>query len=347
MEERGMIIILKGNATEAHIRGIEGKIREHDLEVHRSDGVEHTILGVVGDRSRVDPREFIAMEGVREVLAVSTPYKLASREFHPDDSVVYVTDIPVGGPDLTVIAGPCAVESPEQIEDTARAVSSHGAGILRGGAFKPRTSPYAFRGLGEEGLKMMRRAADACSMAVVTEVMTIGQIPLVSEYADLLQVGARNMRNFPLLTELGSSEKPILLKRGLSATIQDLLMSAEYILSSGNPNVILCERGIRTFETATRNTLDLSSVPVLKDLSHLPVIVDPSHGVGIRKYVAPMARAAVAAGADGIMVEVHPDPDSALSDGPQSLTFEQFSALTNRCRIIGTTLGRRMPKGSS
>ncbi len=341
-----MIVICKSSAIESQIKAIEAEIGKHGLQVHRSDGVAHTILGVVGDRSGVDPQSFATMPGVREVLQVSTPFKLASREFHPDDTVVYVGDVKVGGTELAVMAGPCAVEGVEQIETTAQFVSSHGARILRGGAFKPRTSPYSFQGLGEEGLKMMRSAADELNLAVVTEVMTIDQIPLVSKYADLLQVGARNMQNFPLLTELGKANKPIFLKRGLSATIKDWLMSAEYILSSGNAQVILCERGIRTFETATRNTLDLSAVPVVKQLSHLPIIVDPSHGVGDRRYIAAMARAAVAAGADGIMVEVHPDPARALSDGPQSLTFEQFAALINRCRIIGTTLGRRIPKGT-
>ncbi|MCP4606462.1 MAG: 3-deoxy-7-phosphoheptulonate synthase [Proteobacteria bacterium] len=339
-----MIVICKSGATESQIKAVEEKIRELGLGIHRSDGVEHSVLGLVGDRSKVDPREFVTMPGVRDVVAVSSPYKLASRDFHPEDSVVYVGDVPVGGTDLAVMAGPCAVESTEQIETTAKFVCANGAQILRGGAFKPRTSPYSFQGLGEEGLKMMRRAADEYNLAIVTEVMTIKQIDLVSQYSDLLQVGARNMQNFPLLTELGAAKKPILLKRGLSATIQDWLMSAEYILASGNANVILCERGIRTFETATRNTLDLSAVPVIKQISHLPIIVDPSHGVGDRRFVAPMARAAVAAGADGIMIEVHPDPDNALSDGPQSLTFEQFAAVVNRCRIIGTTLGRRMPK---
>jgi 3-deoxy-7-phosphoheptulonate synthase len=243
------------------------------------------------------------------------------------------------------MAGPCAVENADQINKTAEFISAQGATVLRGGAFKPRTSPYSFQGLGEEGLKLLRGAADTHGLAVATEVMTINQIPLVSNYADMLQVGARNMQNFPLLTELGKSKKPILLKRGMAASIQDWLMSAEYVLASGNPNVILCERGIRTFETATRNTLDLSAVPVVKQLSHLPIIVDPSHGVGDYRYVAPMARAAVAAGADGVMVEVHPDPPNALSDGPQSLTFERFASLVNRCRIIGTTLGRRMARG--
>jgi 3-deoxy-7-phosphoheptulonate synthase len=253
--------------------------------------------------------------------------------------------VPVGTSEVVIFAGPCAVESREQIQKTARLVAAKGARILRGGAFKPRTSPYSFQGLGKEGLKMMRRAADECELAVVTEIMTIEQIEIVSEYADLLQVGARNMQNYPLLTALGKVDKPVLLKRGMSATLQEWLMSAEYILSSGNSNIILCERGIRTFETSTRNTLDLSAVPVVKHLSHLPVIVDPSHGVGDRRFVAAMARAAVAAGADGIMVEVHPDPDKALSDGPQSLNFESFGALVNRCRVIGTTIGRRIAEG--
>ena len=342
-----MIIIFETHAIETQIKAVESKVRELGLDVHRSDGVDHTVLGVVGDRSGVDQITFSVMPGVREVVSVSSPYKLASREFHPDDTVVHVGDVPVGGTEVILMAGPCAVESSEQIESTARFAASTGVKILRGGAFKPRTSPYSFQGLGEEGLAMLRRAAEKHNLASVTEVMTIEQIEVVSRYADLLQVGARNMQNFPLLTEMGKVEKPVLLKRGQSATIKDLLLSAEYILSAGNPNVILCERGIRTFENATRNTLDLSAVPVIKQLSHLPIIVDPSHGVGDRRYVSSMARAAVAAGADGIMVEVHPDPDNARSDGPQSLTFDEFASLANRCRIIGTTLGRRIHKGGS
>ena len=246
--------------------------------------------------------------------------------------------------EVAVMAGPCAVESEEQIEASAAFVAASGAQILRGGAFKPRSSPYSYQGLGVEGLKLLRQAADRHGLAVVTEVMTIEQIEMISEYADLLQVGARNMQNYPLLTALGHAGKPVLLKRGMSATIQEWLMSAEYILTEGNPDVILCERGIRTFETATRNTLDLSAVPVIKHLSHLPIIVDPSHGVGNRRFVAPMARAAVAAGADGIMIEIHPNPDKALSDGPQSLTFEEFGLMMNRCRIIATTIGKRLGK---
>lgn len=340
-----MLIIFEAKATESQIAKVEARVTELGLEVHRSDGVEQTVLGLIGDRSRItDIRQFVVMPGVREVVPVSTPYKLASREFHPDDTIVYVKDIPIGGQEVVMIAGPCAIESEEQIELIADHVFESGARILRGGAFKPRSSPYSFPGLGEEGLKLIRQAADKHEMAVVTEVMNADQIDLVAQYADMLQVGARNMQNFPLLIELGKSDKPILLKRGLSATIEEWLMSAEYILSSGNPNVVLCERGIRTFERATRNTLDLSAIPVTKQMSHLPVIADPSHGVGLRQHVPAMARASVAAGADGVMIEVHHDPDNALSDGPQSLLPEQFTALMNRCRIIATTLGRNISK---
>ncbi len=337
-----MIIICETRATESQITALQQRIREAGLEVHRSDGVEYTVLGIIGDRNRVDIEAVSMMPGVRDVVLVSTPYKLASREFHPENTIVQAGQTTlVGGTNVAVIAGPCAVESREQIEASARFAASSGAQILRGGAFKPRSSPYAYQGLGIEALKMLRQAADNYRLAVVTEVMTIEQIQTVSEYADLLQVGARNMQNYPLLTALGHSGKPILLKRGMSATIREWLMSAEYILTEGNPDVILCERGIRTFETATRNTLDISAVPVIKHLSHLPIIVDPSHGVGSRRYVSSMARAAVAAGADGIMVEIHPNPDQALSDGPQSLNFEEFGLLMNRCRIIATTIGRR------
>lgn len=340
-----MIIVCEAKATEAQINAVQQKIREAGLDVHRSDGVEHTIIGVVGDRNRLDIGAVSMMPGIRDVVMVSTPYKLASREFHPEDSIVRVGESSlVGGREVTIMAGPCAVENEEQIEASAEMVASTGAQLLRGGAFKPRSSPYSYQGLGIEGLKLLRKAADKRGLSVVTEVMSIEQIDAVAEYADLLQVGARNMQNYPLLTALGHVNKPILLKRGMSATIQEWLMSAEYILTEGNPDVILCERGIRTFENATRNTLDLSAVPVIKHLSHLPIIVDPSHGVGTRRFVAPMARAAVAAGADGIMVEIHPNPDKALSDGPQSLTFEEFGLLMNRCRIIATTIGRRLGK---
>jgi 3-deoxy-7-phosphoheptulonate synthase len=338
-----MIIVCETKATEAQIIAVQNKIKEAGLTVHRSDGVEHTILGCVGDRNRLDIGVISMMPGVRDAVIVSTPYKLTSREFHPEDTVVRVgEESVVGGQDIVVMAGPCAVESEEQIEKSAEFAAGCGAQILRGGAFKPRSSPYSYQGLGAEGLKLLRKAADRHGMAVVTEVMTIEQIDTVSQYADLLQVGARNMQNYPLLTALGHTDKPVFLKRGMSATIQEWLMSAEYILTEGNPDVILCERGIRTFETATRNTLDLSAVPVIKHLSHLPVIVDPSHGVGNRRFVSSMARAAVAAGADGIMIEIHPCPEKAMSDGPQSLDFEEFGLLMNRCRIIATTIGRRL-----
>ncbi len=340
-----MIIVCEAKATEAQIQALQQKIHEAGLVVHRSDGVEHTILGVVGDRNRLDTGVVSLMPGVRDVVLVSTPYKLASHEFHPEDTIVRVGEnVLVGGMEVVVMAGPCAVETEEQIESSAEVAAGSGVQILRGGAFKPRSSPYSYQGLGVEGLKLLRQAADRHGLAVVTEVMSIEQIETVSQYADLLQVGARNMQNYPLLTALGHAGKPVLLKRGMSATIQEWLMSAEYILTEGNPDVILCERGIRTFETATRNTLDLSAVPVIQHLSHLPIIVDPSHGVGTRRFVSAMARAAVAAGADGIMVEIHPNPDKALSDGPQSLNFEEFGMLMNRCRIIATTLGRRLGK---
>jgi 3-deoxy-7-phosphoheptulonate synthase len=344
-QEAFMIIICEARATETQINALQQKIREAGLVVHRSDGVEYTVLGVVGDRNRLDIGAFSMMPGVRDVVMVSTPYKLASREFHPENTIVRVGETSlVGGMDVAVIAGPCAVESEEQIEASAEFAADNGVQILRGGAFKPRSSPYSYQGLGIDGLKLLRQSADRHRLAVVTEVMTIEQIDTISQYADLLQVGARNMQNYPLLTALGHAGKPVLLKRGMSATIQEWLMSAEYILTEGNPDVILCERGIRTFETATRNTLDLSAVPVIKHLSHLPIIVDPSHGVGSRRFVSSMARAAVAADADGIMIEIHPNPDKALSDGPQSLTFEEFGLLMNRCRIIATTLGRRLGK---
>jgi 3-deoxy-7-phosphoheptulonate synthase len=340
-----MIIICEAKATEAQIHSVQLKIREAGLDVHRSDGAEYTVLGVVGDRNRLDIGSVQMMPGVRDIVIVTSPYKLASREFHPEDTLVRVGEAClVGGADIAVMAGPCAIENEEQIEACAKSAAACGAQVLRGGAYKPRSSPYSYQGLGLEGLKLIRKAADRYGLAVVTEVMTIELIDTVAEYADLLQVGARNMQNYPLLTALGHAGKPVLLKRGLSATIQEWLMSAEYILSEGNPNVILCERGIRTFETATRNTLDLSAIPVIKHLSHLPIIADPSHGVGIRKFVSPMARAAVAAGADGIIIEVHPNPDKAMSDGPQSLALEEFGLLMNRCRIIATTIGRRLGK---
>ncbi|MDP8255287.1 MAG: 3-deoxy-7-phosphoheptulonate synthase [Candidatus Alcyoniella australis] len=341
-----MIIVFETHATEEQIRQVTHRAEQLGLGAHRSDGASNTVLGLVGDRSKIaDIRQFVVLPGVRDVIPVSKPYKLASREFHPDDTLLQIGETTIGGQEVVVMAGPCSIESADQIEVTAAAVAAAGARFLRGGAFKPRSSPYSFQGLGEEGLKLIREAADHHGLLVITEVMTIAQIELVASYADVLQIGTRNMQNFPLLTQLGKCERPVLLKRGISATIEEWLMSAEYILAAGNSQVVLCERGIRTFETATRNTLDLSAVPVIKKLSHLPIIVDPSHGVGNREFVAALARAAVAVGADGVMIEVHPDPDSALSDGPQSLTPDQFAALMNRCRIIATTLGRKIAKG--
>jgi 3-deoxy-7-phosphoheptulonate synthase len=282
------------------------------------------------------------MEGVHEVLRITTPYKLASRTFHPNDTVVKIREVTIGGEAVVVMAGPCSVETPEQIEIIAATVKKAGAKILRGGAFKPRTSPYSFQGLGESGLRMMRQAAEKEGLLVVSEVMEVAQVPLVAEYVDILQVGARNMQNFNLLRELGKIRKPVLLKRGMAATIEELLMAAEYLMAGGNYQVILCERGIRTFENATRNTLDISAIPVVKKLSHLPILADPSHGTGRRDKVAPMARAAVAAGADGLIIEVHHDPDNALSDGAQSLLPDQFTTLMEELRMIAKVIGRRL-----
>jgi 3-deoxy-7-phosphoheptulonate synthase len=291
----------------------------------------------------VDPRAIELLPGVRQVVKITEPWKLVGRTFRPDDTVVDVGGVPVGGPEVVVMAGPCSVESSEQVLETARLVAAAGARVLRGGAFKPRTSPYSFQGHGEQALKWMREAADATGLAVISEVMDVRTIGMMERYVDCLQVGTRNMQNFDLLKELGRSRKPVLLKRGLSATIEEWLLSAEYILAGGNSQVILCERGIRTFENATRNTLDISAIPVVKKHSHLPIVVDPSHGTGRRDKVTPMARAAVAAGGDGLLIEVHPDPDRALSDGAQSLFPEQFERLMGELRVIAPVLGRGLP----
>jgi 3-deoxy-7-phosphoheptulonate synthase len=335
-----MLIVLDHQASEDQINGVADTARACGLDVHRSDGAEHSILGLVGDCRELSPQRFAVLPGVREVLRVSTPYRLASRAFHPEPSIVAVGAVWIGGPEVVLIAGPCAVESEVQIEAAAAAVAAAGGTILRGGVFKPRTSPHEFRGLGVPGLEMLRAAADRHGLAVCTEVLSVEQIEVVCAHADLLQVGARNMQNFPLLDALGHTGRPVLLKRGLSASIAEWLAAADYILGAGNPHVILCERGIRTFETATRNTLDLSAVPVVKGLSHLPVVVDPSHAAGHRKLVPSLARGAVAVGADGLLIEIHPDPDHALSDGPQSLTAEEFAATANRCRMIAAAIGR-------
>ncbi|HMF08258.1 MAG TPA: 3-deoxy-7-phosphoheptulonate synthase [Thermoanaerobaculia bacterium] len=341
-----MIVVMKMGAPETEIEGVVARIRELGFTPHLSRGEERTIIGVVGDDRRVaEEGMFEALPGVAECVRILKPFKLASRDFVAGRTVVRIgggEGTAVGGRDVVVIAGPCAVESWEQLEEVARAAKSCGARVLRGGAFKPRTSPYSFQGLGEEGLKLLARARAETGLPVVTEVMTPEAVPLVEQYADCLQIGARNMQNFNLLQACGKASKPVLLKRGLSATLEELLMAAEYILSSGNRNVILCERGMRTFERATRNTLDLSAVAVLKEWSHLPVVVDPSHGTGQRSLVAPMARAAVACGADGLIVEVHPQPDRALSDGPQSLTPAMLEAMMDGVGAVARAVGREL-----
>ena len=337
-----MLVVMQQGATEEQIDAVIERMVEMGFNVHRSTGVIHTVLGGVGGKEEFDLEVFTVMGGVKEAHRIISPYKLASRAFHPAGTVVKVGGIEIGGPEVIVMAGPCSVESREQIERSAAIVASAGAKVIRGGAFKPRSSPYSFQGLGEEGLQMMRAAADRHGLLVVSEVMDQTQIPTLANHADILQVGARNMQNFNLLRELGRERKPILLKRGIAATIEELLLSAEYILSGGNYDVILCERGIRTFETYTRNTMDISAIPVVKTLSHLPMMADPSHGTGRRDKVAPMARAAVAAGADGLLIEVHPDPDRALSDGAQSLAPDQFAELMEQLRMIAPAVGRRI-----
>jgi len=335
-----MLVVMQEGATEPQIQAVIDRLVARGFTVHRSTGIVHTVLGGVGPMESFDPRDFEVMDGVKECHRIMSPYKLASRSFRPAGTVVKVGDVEIGGGKVVVMAGPCSVESPEQISCAAEIVAKAGATVIRGGAFKPRSSPYSFQGLGEEGLRLLRKAADDNGLLVVSEVMDRSQIPLVAEYADILQVGARNMQNFNLLRELGNTRKPILLKRGIAATIEELLLSAEYIMAGGNYDVILCERGIRTFESYTRNTMDISAIPIVKKLSHLPMIADPSHGTGRRDKVLPMARAAVAAGADGLIIEVHHDPDHALSDGAQSLRPEQFTLLMEQLRIIAPAVGR-------
>jgi 3-deoxy-7-phosphoheptulonate synthase len=334
-----MVVVMEERASEQQIEQVVARLVEMGMDVHRSTGATRTVLGAVG-QGRPDKGLIELLAGVREVVRISEPYKLASRTFKPAQTVVTVGDVHIGGDEVVVMAGPCSAETEEQVRASAAAVRRAGAKVLRGGAFKPRSSPYSFQGLGEQGLKWLRAAATAEHMALVSEVMDISQIPLIEHYCDIFQVGARNMQNFSLLRELGRVRKPVLLKRGISATIEEWLLSAEYILSGGNTDVILCERGIRTFETATRNTFDISAIPVVKKLSHLPVVADPSHGAGRRDMVAPMARAAVAAGADGLIIEVHCDPDHALSDGAQSMFPAQFDRLMAELRIIAPAIGR-------
>jgi 3-deoxy-7-phosphoheptulonate synthase len=335
-----MLVVMQQGASDQQIQAVIDRLVNQGFTVHRSTGVLHTVLGGVGPVDEMDPADFEAMDGVKECHRIVSPYKLASRHFRPQGTVVKIGNVEIGGPKVVVMAGPCSVENEDQIDQAAEIVASQGAQVLRGGAFKPRSSPYSFQGMGEQGLKLMRHAADRHGLLVVSEVMDQTQLPLLCDYADILQVGARNMQNFNLLRETGKLRKPVVLKRGISATMEELLLAAEYIMSGGNYDVILCERGIRTFETYTRNTMDISAIPVAKKLSHLPILGDPSHGTGRRDLVLPMARAAIAAGADGLLVEVHPDPDHAVSDGAQTLAPQQFAEMMQQVRTIAAAVGR-------
>lgn len=337
-----MMIIMKSNATPQQVETAIHAVKTAGLSVHLSQGVEATIIGAIGETHNIPTEIFEGLDGVEMVQRITQPYKLASRQFHPENSVFPIDGFQVGGNDIVVVAGPCSVESRSQIIETAQAVREAGANALRGGVFKPRTSPYSFQGLGEEGLEYLAEARELTGMPIVVEIMSQTQLEVMLKYVDVLQVGARNMQNFNLLRAIGETRKSVLLKRGLSATIEELLMSAEYILAGGNKQVMLCERGIRTFETATRNTTDINAIPVLKNLTHLPVLLDPSHSTGHADYVAAIARAAVAAGADGLIVEVHPDPARAVSDGKQSLKPEKFAEMVRQVKAIAEVMGRRV-----
>jgi 3-deoxy-7-phosphoheptulonate synthase len=337
-----MVIVMQRHAPEASIEHVVSELITRGFDVHRSTGSDQTVLGVVGKVDTIDPREFELFDGVQEVVRVSEPYKLSSRTWRREKTIIKTRGVEIGGDKVVVMAGPCTIENEHQMFETARRVARSGATVLRGGAYKPRTSPYAFQGMGVEGLKLLRAAGDETGMATVSEVMEISQIEAMLDYVDILQVGARNMQNFNLLSALGQVRKPILLKRGMSATIQEWLLAAEYIMSGGNYEIILCERGIRTFETYTRNTFDISAIPVIEKLSHLPIIGDPSHAVGRRDKVMPLARAIVAAGGDGLLIEVHHDPEKAVCDGPQSLYPDQFTRLMDELRIIVPAVGRSL-----
>ena len=332
-----MLIVMQSHASEDKIQKVIEFIKQRGFDAHISRGEDHTVIGCVG-RKIIDKRDIELLDGVKEVIRITSPYKLVSRVFKPYNNIKEVNGIKFGGTHIGMIAGPCSVETYEQMDETAEKLYNSGVRILRGGAFKPRTSPYAFQGLGEEGLKILRKVADKYNMAVTSEVMEVNQIPMFLKYVDILQVGARNMQNFNLLKSLGEVRKPVMLKRGLSATIEEWLMSAEYIMSGGNREVILCERGIRTFENMTRNTLDISAIPVVQKISHLPVIVDPSHATGLRDKVVPMSKAAVAAGADGLVIEVHNNPDCALCDGAQSLYPEEFAELFKDLKALAVVV---------
>ena len=335
-----MIIILKSNVSDEQIAHVIERVEALGLKAHLSKGTYRTIVGVIGDEHKIGAEPLRAIPGVQEVIPVLPPYKLASREAHPQSSIVDVAGVKIGGGNLAMIAGPCAVEEPERMDAIGGAVRAAGANIFRGGAYKPRTSPYAFQGLGEEGLKILRAAGDKHGMPIVTEVMDPRCVEIVDRYADMIQIGARNMQNFTLLTEVGRCRKPVLLKRGMSATVEDLLMSAEYILSQGNPSVVLCERGVKGFDKATRNLYDVASVAVVKGLSHLPIIVDPSHATGRPDLIPPCALAGLAVGADGVHIEVHDCPERAKSDGPQALLPKQYAELVSQMRALATLLGK-------
>ncbi|OGU36667.1 MAG: 3-deoxy-7-phosphoheptulonate synthase [Ignavibacteria bacterium GWB2_35_6b] len=337
-----MVVVLENNINEEQIGEIIKQLEDFGFQIHRSTGVQKTILGAIGVKPNFDTRKVKILKGVADVYRVTAPFKLASRSFQEHDTVIKIKDVEIGGNGIALMIGPCSVESEEQIFTLAEIVAKSGAKILRGGAFKPRSSPYSFQGMGEDGLKLLRKAADQYGLLVVTEVMENSQIDLIAEYTDIFQVGARNMQNFSLIKELGNTRIPVMLKRGLSATIEEWLMSAEYILANGNKNVMLCERGIRTFETYTRNTFDLSSIPVVHKKSHLPVVADPSHATGLRDQVPPMARAAVAAGADALMIEIHNDPANALSDGPQALLPSDYLTLVEELKLIAQAIGRKI-----
>lgn len=337
-----MIIMMKSNVSKEKISKILKEVKKLGFKPHLSQGEEKTIVGLIGNGRAVSPDHFRSFSGVEDVFRISKPFKLASREFKPDKSIIRVNGVSLGGEDIIIMAGPCAVESREQILETALKVKEAGATILRGGAFKPRSSPYSFQGLKEKGLEILAEVKEKTGLSVVTEVMAPEQVPLVGEVADILQIGARNMQNYALLEAVGKYNKPVLLKRGMMATLEEFLMAAEYILSNGNSNIILCERGIRTFETYTRNTLDLAAVPLLKELSHLPVCVDPSHATGSRSLIAPVSKAAVAVGTDALLVEVHPHPEKALIDGAQSLNLEEFSKFMEELRTVAEAVKRRI-----
>jgi len=342
-----MIVVMKVGSSQDEISKVTKRIEDAGLKAHLSEGIEYTVIGVLGQVFPELRDTLELLSGVEQVIPVTKPYKLASREFHPKDTIVKINGVAIGGNEIVVMAGPCAIESEEQLLATAHAVKAAGATVLRGGAFKPRTSPYQFRGLGESGLKMLAQVSKETQMPIITEVMAPNDVGLVAKYADILQIGARNMQNFVLLDEVGKTKKPVLLKRGLASNIQEWMLAAEYVLAQGNEQVILCERGIRTFENYTRNTMDVSAIPIIEKVSHLPIIADPSHATGKWYLVSPLALAAVAAGADGLLIEVHPNPDMALADGPQSLTFDNFRLLMSQLLPIAKARNRKLATPSA